>query len=478
MSSSSSSAALIAVRAIVHVVGISSLLVYPISFALSYKLRKHRLVRGRGGIIAIWITHGAIFVYEMNAWITRTFFHDNVHCPTFVWLTALTLNKTLLILALQASRLFVIFNLTQELKQCSDFETRDVSEVPWFLKHRRFWTPRFAWCCFLLDTILVCLPIVYANLKNDDLNDFMDLNECNAHQIYRFSLLSVSFTGVLIAIQCIILSRKLTIVVDSLGLKKATKVEGRIGGAICLLVVAGAAIKNNADLKTTYQGSVVMAGFFMITVCGTFVPLLKLARGDTSAKSGLDDADTSVAEWSSRRGDGRDGSRSSGAAKLHELNLFLLNKRGYTKFEAFVSLELSVENLLFWKHVTEFRALKSLDELSLAAMNIYRHFFMDDSPLQINVSDGLIVHYREEYEARQGLVAAQIGGANAGKVAVQVTPESQPLDHSKLEPITKTYFDDALREIMQLMYTDTLRRFKVSPYAFVYTIVIHVHPVK
>ena len=146
--------------------------------------------------------------------------------------------------------------MTQEFAQVSNAKGMSaLKSLPWFIKKRRFWTRKWAMIIIGGDTFLVSVPLILMFI-NDPVGSttLSTMAECNASPGYRVWSGSIVISCIIIFIQCIILSRKLTIVVDTLGIKKSVKLEGRLGIFTAILYLMGAFIKSNLELKTAYQG--------------------------------------------------------------------------------------------------------------------------------------------------------------------------------------------------------------------------------
>ena len=260
----------------------------------------------------------------------------------------------------------------------------------------------------------------------------------------------------------LILARKLSIVKDSLGMKKAIQFEGRIGIVTAVTyVVAGLGLKHDPLVKTMVQGLVICICLTMMSIVNVLIPLGKAWRdrdddivmgGMKSETEGLFHADTEA------------------------LHLLLSTKEGFEAFEKFSSLEFSLENIYFWKNVVHFRTLDVLQRQEYAE-SIYKDFLLVDSHLPVNISSDLLGHYAQQYEvlfekSPQNNATAKRRRSNLlGKIKTSsVLPDPQTKDkglecagttRQAAKELSVSHFDEALKQVLDLICLDSLRRFKV-----------------
>jgi len=67
--------------------------------------------------------------------------------------------------------------------------------------------------------------------------------------------------------------------------------------------------------------------------------------------------------------------------------LFLRDPVARKWFQEFLINEFSVENILFWHEVQDYKQLSSQEELSIAARKIYDKYIVDGSPFQVNLCE-------------------------------------------------------------------------------------------
>ena len=132
-----------------------------------------------------------------------------------------------------------------------------------------------------------------------------------------------------------------------------------------------------------------------------------------------------------------------------------MTKEGFERFERFCALEFNVENLYFWKKVAQFHQLKKDEDLDKEALIIFMNHFRENSPLQVNVSHHLIDEYTEVFAARAAQAQAEDDDMT------QKTPLSDKIVVATRK-FDNTFFDDAFKEVLVLMCSDILRRFKVN----------------
>jgi hypothetical protein len=127
------------------------------------------------------------------------------------------------------------------------------------------------------------------------------------------------------------------------------------------------------------------------------------------------------------------------------LNQTLADPHGVIAFEEYLKLEFSVENLMFYFRVKEYRdnfQTRSGFENSERAIQIYHQFLHRKSPFQVNLPslvikpiESLFVSYRAQ--------------------TIVSSPTSP-------ETIREGIFEPACQQVYQLMSNDTFQRFKKS----------------
>lgn len=168
---------------------------------------------------------------------------------------------------------------------------------------------------------------------------------------------------------------------------------------------------------------------------------------------------------------------------------------GSQYFKEFLKKEFSVENFLFWKTVEKFKKMYSGDgynELLLQkhVLKIYNHFMSSFSPLMINISSQCKQRIQQRLGIKDVLPSKGIGIRKAvisSATSTSTAPKTQDMDDVELEeveddasldypsisvavcspldpeePIDTMVFDEAEREIFNLMFTDSFSRYRLS----------------
>lgn len=130
----------------------------------------------------------------------------------------------------------------------------------------------------------------------------------------------------------------------------------------------------------------------------------------------------------------------------------LENSKARAFFVLFAARECSIENVRFWEHVHVFKkksANASEHEMRKRANDIYNKFFLDESPLLLNITQELKDMVRQRLHGIQG--------------AMECTEDSCkiPLKDEVVEEIHAELFDKTLLEVMAVL-SDTYMRFKMS----------------
>jgi len=146
----------------------------------------------------------------------------------------------------------------------------------------------------------------------------------------------------------------------------------------------------------------------------------------------------------------------------------LNDKGGLSGFKKFLTKEFSVENILFYEEIEEYRTKKrrgSNDPLELIgeAQRIYAKYIINDSPFQVNLPDVIIKDLEDKLK---GLFAS--AASKDEKVSGSVPSPSRALSVelgqngvlNKRDP--PTLFDHAQENIFKLMNSDSFPRFQRS----------------
>lgn len=145
---------------------------------------------------------------------------------------------------------------------------------------------------------------------------------------------------------------------------------------------------------------------------------------------------------------------------LNSLRNVLLSAEGFEAFKKFLTKEFSVENILFWAEVGQYRKAKKelvaknapdMDLVLLGkAQALYALYIISQAPFQVNLPDPIV----RRIEARLKSEFAHAGKKTAAE------PEDLPDPSSPPEVLeTPTLFDAAQHNIFRLMETDSFPRF-------------------
>lgn len=141
-------------------------------------------------------------------------------------------------------------------------------------------------------------------------------------------------------------------------------------------------------------------------------------------------------------------------ADVSTLAGLLSSKLGVASFKKFLTKEFSVENILFYEEIEEYRRQKAAgrEELDLIgeAQRIYAKYIIIDSPFQVNLPQTIV----KELDSRLRNIFSQS--------PQEVMPAEAPLDPNYVPPATPTLFDLAQANIFKLMNTDSFPRYQRS----------------
>jgi len=146
---------------------------------------------------------------------------------------------------------------------------------------------------------------------------------------------------------------------------------------------------------------------------------------------------------------------------LTTLQGVLSDRSGLSSFKKFLTKEFSVENILFYEEIEEYRKKKKEggDDLELIgeAQRIYAKYIIIDSPFQVNLPDAIV----KELESKLKDIFS-----NAGKlpealapISFNRLPQAEPSALLPAQRETPTIFDKAQENIFKLMSTDSFPRF-------------------
>jgi len=147
----------------------------------------------------------------------------------------------------------------------------------------------------------------------------------------------------------------------------------------------------------------------------------------------------------------------------------LNDKGGLSGFKKFLTKEFSVENILFYEEIEEYRTKKrrgSNDPLELIgeAQRIYAKYIINDSPFQVNLPDVIIKDLEDKLKGLFASAASKdekvSGSVPSPSRALSVELGGQNGVLNKRDP--PTLFDHAQENIFKLMNSDSFPRFQRS----------------
>jgi len=157
-----------------------------------------------------------------------------------------------------------------------------------------------------------------------------------------------------------------------------------------------------------------------------------------------------------------EGALSEDTSDLTTLQGCLSDKNGLNAFKKFLTKEFSVENILFYEEIEEYRARKRRGaqdplELLAEAQRIYAKYIINDSPFQVNLPDSIIRDLEDKLKELFAGVGSQGDGppaspSRASMMEIGVLGRRDP----------PTLFDNAQDNIYKLMNSDSFQRFARS----------------
>lgn len=144
-------------------------------------------------------------------------------------------------------------------------------------------------------------------------------------------------------------------------------------------------------------------------------------------------------------------------ADMATLRGLISDPDGFESFKEFLSKEFSVENILFWKEVEDFRQKKAQSSnnqlvLMQEAQNIYAKYIIPGSPLQVNLPGQIFKDLQTKLKVEYGGMAHRVSEDK------KLQFETIVIDPSAVEKTT-TVFDLAQKNIFYLMETDSYKRY-------------------
>jgi hypothetical protein len=331
--------------------------------------------------------------------------------------------------------LYFKFHLTQQKLQQGK---QGLENLPFFIRNKHYISPLFLLKFTGTLTILLCLPAGILTATNDFTNKFGD----NCDRKWGDLLLGV-YVAMYVAV-FIWFGWSLRQVVDGFKIKAELKFTSLVGVA----AVIPWFVFNNL-LKDTNTKVFPFSTLFLIMAavgayCASTLWPLYRSIFQTSV---LEDLEV--------------------PANISTLRGLLSTPQGFESFKRFLTKEFSVENILFYQEVAEFRKLKKdLAEdpdadlkLLGKAQGVYAKYIIIDAPFQVNLPD--VIVRRLEIALKNEF--AQAGKKKEQKEAAAVTITAEP--GSDAEAMAKeqaecpTIFDAAQTNIFNLMNTDSFPRY-------------------
>lgn len=147
-------------------------------------------------------------------------------------------------------------------------------------------------------------------------------------------------------------------------------------------------------------------------------------------------------------------------ADVNTLAGVLSTKKGVMTFKSFLTKEFSVENVLFYEEIEQYRGKKASGEeseevLVMEAQRIYAKYIIPDAPFQVNLPQNIVKDLdgsvRNILAPNPELYNMQPGEAEVNEIGY-------------VAPATPTIFDASQKEIFKLMNTDSFPRYQRSEY--------------
>jgi len=323
--------------------------------------------------------------------------------------------------------LFFTFQLTQE-----RLEGRKKAEST-FLKNRFLISHPFLIKFVGTLTVILNLPCALFTAGNEDLPN---LTGDNCNKGWSDQVLAGYVVGYVVVF--LFFAFKLRQVVDGFKIKEELKVTGVIA-----IVIVIPWILFNSVVKTINNEVFPFSTFFLILgVSAAFcVSTLWPLYRSYFAPPNIEASDV--------------------PEDLTTLQGLLSHKAGIASFKKFLTKEFSVENILFFEEIEEYRKKKKEggDEMELIgeAQRIYAKYIIVDSPFQVNLPDNIVKDVESKLK--------DIFSNNAGKIPE--SPTNYSLQRHLSDAIsllpnhqdTPTIFDKAQENIFKLMSTDSFPRY-------------------
>jgi len=147
---------------------------------------------------------------------------------------------------------------------------------------------------------------------------------------------------------------------------------------------------------------------------------------------------------------------------IRTLSGLLSDPDGFTSFKLFLSKEFSVENILFWKEVEEFRLKKSKTpdpaDLRGDAQNIYGKYIIRGAPFEVNLPSNIVADLQSRLRDEFAGPGREVSASNVALVSVNASKTEDGIGEN-----TPTIFDAAQGNIFALMESDSYQRYAASP---------------
>jgi len=139
---------------------------------------------------------------------------------------------------------------------------------------------------------------------------------------------------------------------------------------------------------------------------------------------------------------------------LSTMEGLLADKNGLTSFKKFLTKEFSVENILFYEEIEEYRSKKKAGSTDLdlvaEAQRIYAKYIITDSPFQVNLPDVIIKNLEI---ALKELFSGNVTNSERPEVLRSMSTSEG------LQRQPPTLFDRAQENIFKLMNSDSFPRY-------------------
>lgn len=428
-------------------------------------------------------------------------------------------------IVLRGSILIISFNLTQgalefhqsmvqHKEQMIDHLKGDVAleekSSNWFLSRRRYFSAKYLIPLFSLAVVILCLPILLFFAVNQDAVDSSSTSDQCIGHVYIFRYVDLPF-GALMLVAFLIGHQKLKAVREQFYIKEELQHLGMVLVCIAVLISVlvtldhfgrengNSLMKDIADFIFAFVRYVALLVWVLwISIFQIVYVSYEIERRDLEKIKKISDLDDIVPN------------RASIEVMRSELLEMLEDGEGYSVFLKVVEQQFSVENLLFWKDVIEFKRMTDpsfishrLSELSDdkapsrkvtkskatrkeiqdRAVSIFKTYVAEDAMLLVNLSHAQFEGLRSSFAKIFGRGnATRMSRAFSGKVVAGPVMNA-PLKRTRSEKATMESsleipevvevedpmaigshtFDDALGEITNLMCTDSFRRFRLTP---------------